>query len=671
MADLKSALSQLAERMPTLLEELRLEHGEIRVLGTPRRLVVSVQDLAPGQEDRTVVVKGPPEARAFDADGNATKAAQGFARSKGVEVKDLEVREIDGGRYVAAVIHEPGLSALEVLSQALPTLVAGLKFERSMRWNASQVNFSRPIRWLLALFGKQVVPFGYAGLQSGRATRGLRFHAPEEFPVASPAAYFEAMAEQKIILDPQERQETIAQQVKALMAEVDADQTLEDALLDEVTQLVERPTALLGKFDPEHLRLPDAVLISVMKKHQRYFPVKSKDGKLMPYFVTVRNGDDAHLDVVADGNEQVIRARFADAAFFIREDLELKLEDFLPRLEPLVFQFKLGSMLDKNMRIEKLVEQLLPLFALDKAEADVTRRAAHLCKADLASQMVVEMTSLQGVVGQFYALRSGETEPVANAIFEHYLPRFAGDRVPVSKAGLLVGLADRLDSLAGLFAAGLAPTGTKDPFAQRRAALGLNQNLIEWDLDFDLRQGLDLAASNLPLEISPEVKADCLDFIVGRLRSFLTDSGYRYDVVEAVLAEQKHNPAGTLRAVKALAAYVERADWSDILPAYSRCVRITRDQKELFTVNPDAFVEPAERELYEVLETIEAQPRPEGEVEDFFKLFLPMIPVINRFFESVLVMDENAAVRANRLGLLQRVAALTKGIADLSFLEGF
>ena len=671
VADLKSAISQLEEQLPALLDELRLEHGETRVMGTPRRLVLSVRELVPRQEDRTVVVKGPPEARAFGADGSATKAAEGFARSKGLDVKDLEVREIDGGRYVAAVIHEPGRPALDVLSEALAGLIAGLKFERSMRWNASQVNFSRPVRWLLALLGGQVVPFTYAGLESGRATRGLRFHEPEEFSVATPDAYFEAMAAQKIILEPQERQETIARQVKALMAEVNADEALEEGLLDEVTQLVERPTALLGRFEPEHLRLPEAVLISVMKKHQRYFPVKSKEGKLMPYFVTVRNGDDAHLDVVADGNEQVIRARFADAAFFIREDLEMKLEDLRPGLETLVFQFKLGSMLDKNVRIEKLVEQLLPLLALDEIGAGVARRAAHLCKADLASQMVVEMTSLQGVMGQFYALQSGEPEPVANAIFEHYLPRSAGDRIPASKAGLVVGLADRLDSLAGLFAAGLAPTGTKDPFAQRRAALGLIQNLIEWNLDFDLRQGLDLAAVNLPIEMKPEVKAECLEFIVGRLRGYLTDSGYRYDVVEAVLAAQKHNPAGARRAVKALVDFVEREDWSEILPAYSRCVRITRDQKERFEVNPQTFVEPAERELYQKLAAAEAQPRQAGSVEDFFQAFLPMIPVINRFFEMVLVMDEDPAVRANRLGLLQRIAAMAEGVADLSFLEGF
>lgn len=669
--DLKSALAQLEERIPALLDDLRLTHGEIRVLGTPRRLVVSVEDMLERQADRTLVVKGPPESRSFDQDGKPTKAAEGFARSKGIAVEDLEVREIDGGRYAAAVVHEPGRSAVEVLHEVLADVVAGLRFERSMRWNESQVNFSRPIRWLLALFGGQVVPFEYAGLASGCKTRGLRFTQPEEFEVANPAAYFAAMEQQKIILDPEQRKAVIASQVCELMAQVGADQTLEESLLDEVTQLVERPTALLGNFAEEHLELPDEVLISVMKKHQRYFPVKSAEGKLMPYFVTVRNGDDQHLDTVADGNEQVIRARFADAAFFIREDLQHTLVEFLPKLSTLTFQIKLGSMLDKTKRIEKLVDGLLPLFDLNAQEVSTVRRTAELCKADLATQMVVEMTSLQGVIGRHYAKISGETEEVSSAIFEHYLPRFSGDRIPASKPGLLVGIADRLDSISGLFAAGLAPSGTKDPFAQRRSALGLVQNLIEWDMDFDLREGLRLAAEFLPVEASEKTQSDCLDFIVGRLRSYLIDAGYRYDVVDAVLAVQKQNPAGTLRAVKTLASFVEREDWSEILPAYSRCVRITRDRTERFDVIPAAFEEDAERELYAALSTAQSTDRRPGSMEDFFAVFLPLMPVINRFFAAVLVMAEDEQVRANRLGMLQQVAALTDGIADFSVLEGF
>ncbi|MCD4673483.1 MAG: glycine--tRNA ligase subunit beta, partial [Anaerolineaceae bacterium] len=495
-ADLESALAQLESKVSVLLKELRLEHGDVRVLGTPRRLVVSVADMAPGQPDQDSVVKGPPASRAYDADGKPSRAAEGFARGKGIDVTDLEVREINGGEYVVALVSETGRPAPEVLSERLTALVKGLHFDKNMRWNASNEGFSRPVRWLLALFGEQVVPFEYAGLCSGRVTRGLRFQEQSEFSVADPAGYYHVLAAQGIILDVQERKETIAAQVKVLMAEVNASQELDESLLDEVNMLVEAPTALRGTFEKKHLELPPEVLISVMKKHQRYFPLKDADGNLMPYFVTVRNGGGQYLETVADGNEQVVRARFADAAFFIAEDLQQNksLEDLLPRLDTLIFQYKLGSMLDKSKRIEGVVTDLLPLFDVNEEDKQVAQRAAHLCKADLVSHMVVEMTSLQGVIGRHYAGLMGEDKAVGQAIYEHYLPRTAGDVSPQSKAGLLVGLADRLDTLAGLFAAGLAPTGTKDPFAQRRAALGLVQNLVAADVDFDLRQGLALAA---------------------------------------------------------------------------------------------------------------------------------------------------------------------------------
>ena len=670
-ADLQAALTQLSDRVPAWLDELNLKHGEVHIFGTPRRIVAQVKDLAPRQQDRTTVVKGPPASRAFDAMNLPTKAAEGFARGKGLTVADLEVREIDGGRYVVALVHEVGRPAPVVLSEALPGLLAGIHFDKSMRWNSSNLAYSRPIRWLLALFGEMVVPFEYAGLYSGRITRGLRFHSPEEFEIPDPAAYFKLLKEEGILLDQAERYQTIAAQVQHLIAEVGGQSKLDPALLDEVTQLVEAPTALRGQFDESHLQLPPQVLVSVMKKHQRYFPVETDDTHLLPYFIAVRNGDSQHLEVVIDGNEQVIRARFADAAFFINEDLRHKIEDFLPRLGTLTFQFKLGSMLDKSKRIEKVVEWLLPEFGLDRGEEQDAVRAAHLCKADLVSHMVVEMTALQGVMGRYYALHSGESEMVAQAIYEHYLPRFSGDAMPTTLLGLLIGLADRLDSLAGLFAAGLAPSGTRDPFAQRRAALGLVQSLIAWNLDFDLQHGLALAAETLPVQSSLESRAACLDFIVGRLRTVLIDQGYRYDVVDAVLASQSANPAGALRAVKELREWVARPDWSTILPAYARCVRITRDQTERFEIRPAVFSDPAEVDLYQALADVETTPRKSGSVNDLLETFLPMIPKIDRYFNAVLVMAEDPAVRSNRLGLLQRLSALADGVADFSKLEGF
>jgi glycyl-tRNA synthetase len=670
--DLQTGIDQLRERVPTLLDDLCLTHGMVQVLGTPRRLTVFVKDMAVCQVDRTSIIKGPPASRAYDSLGIPTPAAQGFARSRGVDVKALEVREIDGGKYVVAIVSEIGRPAMAVLAEALPRLISSLKFEKTMRWNWSNVFFSRPIRWLLGLLGEQVIPFEYAGLDSSNTTRGQRFRTPETFPVKDAQAYFSALAEQGILLDVATRRQAIAEQVSALMVSAGGSTQLDPSLLDEVTMLVEAPTALLGKFEESHLRLPPEVLVSVMKKHQRYFPVRTTSGKLLPFFITVRNGDSAHLDIVTDGNEQVIRARFADALFFVGQDLHHTLEDFLPRLGTLMFQTRLGSVLDKSRRISKLVEGLLSFFAIDEADCQVARRAAYLCKADLVSHMVVEMTSLQGVMGRNYALKAGESPDVAQAIYEHYLPRYAGDEVPRSKAGLIIGIADRLDTIAGLFTAGLAPSGTKDPFAQRRAALGLVQSLIEWNLDFDLHQGLSLASEILPLPSSIEIQNACLDFIAGRLRAYLIEQeGFHYDVVDSVLASQRHNPAGVMRAVRQLTEIIAQTTWSTTLPAFSRCVRITRDQQEQFVIHPDTVTHPAEKDLYQALLAAEATPRQTGSIIDFMLAFLPMIPTINRFFEEVLVMAEDPQVRSNRLGMLQRIANLTKGVADLSLLEGF
>jgi glycyl-tRNA synthetase len=653
----------------------------VRVAGTPRRLVVYVENVVPGQPDMEQVIKGPPAERAFDALGQPTQAGAGFARSKGVQVSDLEIREMDGGRYAAAVVRKAGRPAPAVLAEALPGLIAGIRFEKSMRWNSSNVAFSRPIRWLLATFGQgescQVVPFEYAGLQSGDVTRGLRFHSPESFTIHSPGEYFAALAGQGILLDVKERQSAVQDQVDAQAAGVRGAVAPDPALLAEVANLIESPHALLGSFDPSHLELPREVLISVMKKHQRYFPVEEPldsqalSAPLMPYFIAVRNGDGQGLELVREGNEHVIRARFADAAFFVREDLKRPLEAYLPKLATLTFQVKLGSMLDKTRRIVSLVNDLALPLGLSAEEAATANRAAELCKADLATQMVIEMTSLQGLMGRFYARRSGESEAVSQAIFEHYLPRYAGDSVPGSKAGLAVGMADRLDSLSGLFAAGLAPSGNRDPFAQRRAALGLVQNAIAWELDFDLRPALQAAAAHLPLQASPESQAAALDFIVERLRNALLDEGAKYDVVDAVLAAQGYNPYRSAQAVRQLSAWVARPDWNSILPAYARCVRITRNLQGSFTVSSEDFAEPAEGELFRGLEAAEAAPRRPGSVDDFLNAFLPMIPAINRFFDAVLVMAEDERLRENRLGLLQRIAALASGVADLSKLEGF
>ncbi|HNS07776.1 MAG TPA: glycine--tRNA ligase subunit beta [Anaerolineaceae bacterium] len=671
VADLQSAIEQLIERVPLMLDELRLTHGQVSVAGTPRRLVVIVEDLAARQEAKETLVKGPPASRGYDANGLPTKAAEGFAQSKGVRVQDLRAREIDGGTYLVALVKEDTRPTHQVLGEALPGLLESIKFEKTMRWNHTNVPFSRPVRWLTALLGGSTIPFEFAGLRATNTTHGLRFNEPTEITLTSLADYQAFLSSQGIILDPLRRKKTIQQQVNERCEQVGGRPLLEEELLEEVSRLVEAPTALLGRFDPAHLELPPEVLISVMKKHQRYFPVCNDAGKLLPFFVVVRNGDGHGADVVTDGNEQVIKARFADAQFFIKEDMKHKLEDMLVRLGSLTFQHKLGSMLDKSRRVTLLADPLSGALGLSAAEKLTALRAAELCKADLVTHMVVEMTSLQGIMGQYYALHSGETQAVADAIREHYLPRYTGDSLPGSKAGLVVGLADRLDSLVGLFGAGLAPTGTRDPFAQRRTAIGLVQLLTAFDIEFDLRQWLELAAQNLPLTISVENMQTCADFITARLRNILIEQGARYDVVDAVLAEQANNPASAQRGVKELGNWVEREDWNSILPAYARCVRITRDQKQIYPVNPAAFADPTEEALHEALVKAEQTPRRAGSVRDSLNVFLPMIPAVNAFFDSVLVMAEGPGLRTNRLGLLQRVSAIMRGVADLSKLEGF
>ncbi|MFN8528047.1 MAG: glycine--tRNA ligase subunit beta [Anaerolineae bacterium] len=674
--DLDDALAQLNTAAPKLFDDLRLSHEGVSVYGTPRRLVVIAKHVTPRQPDLERIDKGPAADRAFDANGKPTKAAEGFARSRGLTVDQLRVEETDGGKYVLATVHIPGRPAAEVLAEKLPDFVAAIKFVKSMRWNASGIAFSRPIRWFTALFGDQIIPFEYAGVRSGNVTRGLRPYGSPEAVVTSATHYVETLKGQGILLDPTERRAAIVSQMKALADKIHGRIPDDPALLDEVTHLVETPTALLGTFEQEYLRLPREVLVMVMRKKQRYFAVEDSKGNLLPYFIAVRNGDAEHLDLVTIGNEQVLRARFADANFFFSQDTAKKIDEFLPRLNTLTFQEKLGSMLDKNERIVKTVQSLGELIGIDSTEIATAQRAASILKADLATQMVVEMTSLQGTMGREYARRAGYSQAVADAIFEHWLPRGADDMLPTSKAGTLLAIADRLDSLVGLFAVGLAPQATADPYGLRRAALGIIQIAIAQNLDVDLTQAVEIAAQVAPVEVSAAAKTQVLDFIAGRLKSWLDEQGYPFDVSAAVLAAQAANPARALANIRQLQVWVSREDWSPILDGFARCVRITRDDKEAYRIDPSAFVQAEERDLYAAYQAAAIKLTPAGDVDEFLNAFVPMIPAITAFFgtgkgDGVLVNAPEPALRANRHALLQAVSAMQRGRADLSHLSGF
>lgn len=665
VGDLEAALAQLRQRVPALLTEARLAYERIVVEGTPRRLAVIVSQLADRQSDLETVVKGPPADRAFDEEGNPTRAAEGFARSKGVDVADLEVVTEGDKSYVTAVLRQEGQATMSVLAEALPQLIADLKFTRSMRWNQTDVAFSRPIRWLVALFGTDVIPFTYAGVASGRTSRGLRPYGSPDVRINDARNYAGSMRTHGIILSEQKRKVLIQTVSGKLAAEKGGEIPDDAALLTEVANLVERPTPLRGRFDERFLALPPAVLVAVMRKHQRYFPVYSEDDpqKLLAYFIAVRNGDEKHLDVVVNGNEHVIRARFADAEFFYQQDTQRPLADFVPELETLTFQADLGSMLDKTRRLERLTPAIAEMVGLSAAARETAVRAAGLAKADLATNMVVEMTSLQGVMGGHYAQLSGEPEPVVAAIAEQY------EAVSETKAGLALALADRLDSLAGLFAAGLAPSGSNDPFALRRAALHVIENLTANELSFDLRAGVAAAADLLPLPCGDDVQAEVLAFIAGRLEGVLRDAGHSAYVAKAILAAQAHDPFAATRAAAALTAATEADGWPAVLDAYARCVRIVRGQSQRYELRAQAFALPAEKQLLAAYETAVAAN--DGSVHALVAALRGMVPAITQFFDDVLVMDEDLDVRHNRLALLQRIADLPNGIADLSHLEGF
>jgi glycyl-tRNA synthetase len=671
--DVPNAVGQLTGSIPTLLDELRIGYEKVEVYGTPRRLSVIVSGMAAKQADFESEMTGPPADRAFDADGNPTKAAIGFARGKGLDVSALRIKEDGKRRYVVATVFEAGQPVQKVLAEKLAAVVAGIKFPKAMRWNASNIAYSRPLRWFVALYGPDQVSFDYAGIASGRTSRGLRPDSSPEILIDNAASYAKLMAAHGIVIDADKRKHIIASVAKQTAEEKGGVIPDDAELLEEVTYLIERPTVFAGSFEERFLQLPDEVLVAVMRKHQRYFPVYANDGgqaphgKLMPNFIGVRNGDSEHLEKVVHGNEQVIRARFSDAVFFFNNDKEKKISDFLPELDKLTFQGDLGSMLDKTKRLEKLISTVSRLLGLSDDDTKTAARAASLAKADLGSNMVVEMTSLQGIMGGNYARMSGESEAVASAIAEQY------NGVSKTKAGMALAIADRLDSLTGLFAAGLAPKGSNDPFALRRSAIHIVENLIANEVSLDLRQGVKAAAELLPesdrVNAGWDQQKATMVFIQDRLSVILEAKGFRSTWVRSILLEQAHDQFRASQAVAELAEATQAADWEKLLDAYARCVRITRKETDIHQLRPADFALDQEKGLAEAFS--KAQATANGTVGAFVSGLRDLEPAITKFFDDVMVMDEDLNVRNNRLALLQGIANLTSGIADLSELEGF
>ena len=571
-----------------------------------------------------------------------------------------------------------------------------------MRWNRSNKSYPRPLRWIVALYGPEVVPVSWAHVTGGRVSRGPRFRDARArlpagefttFSIADADSYFDAAAAQGIQLRREDRRSLIAAAVQELAARAATIETggadplppgtyewgPDEELLEEVTDLVESPQAILGSFEQRYLDLPQSILTAVMKKHQRYFPVMAKPSRsdgastLAPRFITIANADDLdHPAVVRQGNEGVIRARYADAEFFFRQDTAKPLDTFTQRLATLTFHAKLGSMLEKAARLQTLAPQIAQMLGSSEEEVETSRQAAALCKADLVTSMVVEMTSLQGAMGEIYALKSGEPPPVAQAIREHYLPRFDGDSIPKSAAGLALSLADKLDSLVGLFGVGVTPSGSADPFGLRRAALGIVNALTLGKIPFDLTVALEQAASLYGGLLSDVAVSSAREFIIRRLQGKLRELGHRPDVVDAVLAARGDDPFAAVGTVHHLAAAVVSPDWDEAFTAYARCARIVRDIKHQLPLHPTAYQEKVEYELHSACESAAAKLEgAENAAESLGQVLADLTAPINSFFEAVLVNAEEEDVRLARQALVQRIALLPAPVADLSRLQGF
>ena len=647
--------SALTER----LAATRLGHGAVRVHATPRRVVAVVERVQPREEDHEQTARGPRVSAAFDAAGEPTKAVLGFARSQGVDVAGLGRVEEAGTAYVATTRRLDGRPAAEVLAGLLAELVGALRAEKNMRWNAPGLAFSRPIRWLLALLGEQVLPVAVATLAAGRTTRVHRTAQQPTVEVASAEGYLELLAGHGVLADAGERRRLVVDGAVALASEVGAvvDLVAQDSLIDEITNLVERPTPILGRFDPAYLDLPVEILVTVMRKHQRYLPVQDTEGRLLPYFVAVANGDCDH-DLVRAGNEAVLRARYEDAAFFWRADLQAAPAVLKEKLALLTFEERLGSMADRAQRIGAIARQFADGVALGADERRALDRAAELAKFDLGSQMVTELSSLAGVMAAEYAARAGEEPAVAQALFETELPRFAEDRLPAGRPGALLALADRFDLLAGLFAIGAAPTGGSDPFGLRRSALGIVNILRAFPelAAVTVEHGLAVAAAQQPLAPEPAVLAEALQFVLRRFEQQLLEAGHAVADVRAVL------PLGgaPVRAEQALAeleALSGDERFAALVTAVQRVRRIVPSGTEPAT-DPALFDSPAEQALHEAVERTAARLGAGAGPARFSAQSPALVGCVNRFFDDVLVMAEDPATRANRLGLLATVAAL-------------
>lgn len=671
--DLAGAVKQLSTMVPSLLDDAAIPHGAVKIFSSPRRLIVIAEEIPEATEEKNEVFKGPSAKIAFDTEGNPTKAAQGFARGKGVDPSSLVVEE----GYVYARTHTPSVNVASLLSSVLNKIIHGLSWPRSQRWGVQSEYFTRPVRWIVALFGNEVIDFTFAGLVAGRTTYGHRFLAPGPFEVADADSLVDVVRSASVIPSEAEREQVIREGVAKAEAETGFTAVLHPKTLVEVINLAEYPTVLVGTFDEEFLKVPEEIIVDAMLVHQRYFPLYDKDGKLTNRFIVVSNGDPACAETIVDGNERVVRARLYDAKFFYDEDLKQPLESYVDHLGEVVFQEKLGTMLDKTNRIQRLADHLAEDAGLAGQDLSDVERAARLCKADLVTSAVVEFTSVQGVMGSYYAAASGETAQVAQAIEQHYRPRFAGDEAPDTVVGKIVAIADKLDTVCGLFAVGQGPTGSSDPFALRRSAIGIVAMLSGKDaVEVSLVAAIDAALASYAqqgIEFDTDaVRRDVIEFFITRTKVMMRDAGNSIDAIDAVLSAGIQEPVELINRVSALeAARSEQPEvFEDLATAYARANNLC-DSKLGTEVN-EGLLSGVEQALVRAVCQAESNVASALENNNYAAALSELAALrkpIDLFFENTMVMDEDQALRENRLRLLNSFVAVFANVADFALLS--
>lgn len=665
MPNILGQLKQLAE---TKLNDAHLPFESIATYGTPRRLALIVKGLADASAEISERHKGPSASIAYDADGNATKAAIGFARGKGLDVADLVVE--DG--YIYAETKTAGVPAKDIVTDMLPQLITGLNFPKSMHWGNLDAKFVRPVRWLVALLDEEVIPVEFATVKSGNVTRSHRFLGADEITIKNAASYVDTLKENFVMVDQDARRELISKQLHDIAASKNAAIVWDDDLLEEINYLVEWPTALCGGFEESYLALPDAAIITPMKDHQRYFPLVDQAGKLLPMFLTVRNGSDHSIEVVQAGNERVLRARLDDAKFFFNEDRKKPLIDRQDGLTKIVFQEGLGNLADKTERLLKLGRVFGEECGLHEDAAVVLERATELAKTDLTTGMVTEFTELQGVMGKEYALLDGESPEVAEAIFEQYLPRFAGDVLPQTEAGKVLSIIDKVDNIVATFSRGLIPTGSQDPYALRRQTIGILNILLgsEWNISLRPIFKASMELLNVPAEKQDELLGQVEEFFTLRLKNIFLDREVPHHVIDLLLSNNELSVADAEGLVNALLA--NRIDENvELVQAYTRMYNLVKDV-EYTGVNTDLLKEDAEKALFEAASKASEASLAAWEANDYTAVVAvpaTLVPAINKFFEDVMVMDKDEAIKSNRLQLVRLAYSVMAIIGDISALK--